>query len=111
MSILKIITYSTSTKKEPFTDWLDDLEIRTQAIILTRLSRITLGNFGDCKFLKNADGVWELRIDNGPGYRVYFGKVKSTVVVLLIGGEKKSQLRDIAKAKRYWLDYKESKDE
>ena len=111
MSILKIITYSTSTNKEPFAEWHDDLEIKTQAIILTRLSRITLGNFGDCKLLKNAGGVWELRIDNGPGYRVYFGKEQSTIVVLLIGGEKKSQLRDIAKAKRYWLDYKESQDE
>jgi putative addiction module killer protein len=70
-----------------------------------------LGNFGDCKLIKGGEGVSELRIDYGPGYRIYFGKDKATIVALLIGGNKGSQTRDIAKAKRYWLDYKESLDE
>jgi putative addiction module killer protein len=61
--------------------------------------------------MKGTDGVWELRIQHGPGYRIYFGKVGIKVVVLLIGGDKGSQERDIAKANRYWLDYKGSLDD
>ncbi len=68
-----------------------------------------MGNFGDAKRIKGGEGVLELRISYGPGYRIYFGKDGSTVVVLLIGGDKGSQNRDIAKAKRYWLDYKDLK--
>lgn len=68
-----------------------------------------MGNFGDAKIIQNAEGIWELRIDYGPGYRIYFGKDGKTVVILLIGGEKKSQNRDIRKAKQYWLEYKRLK--
>ena len=105
MSLLKTIIYKTSTGKEPFTDWLLDQEKTTRAIIFT------LSNFGDCKTLKQASSVWELRIDYGPGYRIYFGKEGQTMVVLLIGGNKGSQERDIVKAQRYWLDYKGNKDD
>lgn len=67
----KFVTYTTSTGKEPFTDWLNSLDTRERAIILTRLARVRLGNFGDCKSIKDGDGILELRIDFGPGYRVY----------------------------------------
>lgn len=107
MSLIKIVIYSTSTGKEPFSEWEDDLDAKTQAIVKNRLDRLKLGNFGDVKPIKGATGIWELRIDYGPGYRIYFGKKESTVVLLLIGGEKKSQDRDIAKAKKYWLEGKE----
>ena len=106
MSTIKIITYATSAKKEPFTDWLDDLDDKTRAIIVARLDRVSLGNVGDHTPITNE--ITELRIHYGPGYRVYFGRAKKTLVILLIGGDKRSQVRDIAKAKRYWLDYKES---
>lgn len=109
MSLLKTIIYKTSTEKEPFTQWLLDLDKTIGAIVLTRLKRISLRNFGDCKQLKHTSGVWELRIDYGAGYRVYFGKEGDTIVVLLVGGNKGSQERDIAKAQRYWLDYKGQK--
>ncbi len=108
MSLIKIITYKTSTGKEPFTLWALDLDKMTRATVTTRLKRISLGNFGDCKVLKNASGVSELRIDYGSGYRIYFGKEGNTIVVLLVGGDKGSQERDITKAQKYWLDYKES---
>ena len=68
-----------------------------------------MGNFGDAKQLKGKNGIWELRIDYGPGYRVYFGKKGTTIVIILAGGSKKSQDRDIAKADKYWLDYEGSK--
>ena len=106
MNLIKIIIYSTKVNKEPFSDWEDDLDTMTQAIIKSRLERVRLGNFGDAKILKGTGGIWELRIDYGSGYRIYFGKQGTTI---LVGGDKRSQNRDIAKAKRYWLDYKESK--
>ncbi len=108
MSLIKTIIYKTSTGKEPFTQWLLDLDETTRANIIARLKRINLGSFGDCKLLKKASGVWELRIDLGPGYRIYFGKQGNIMVVLLVGGDKGSQERDITKAQKYWLDYKGS---
>lgn len=111
MPIIKMITYTTSLNKEPFTDWLDDLDLKTQSVVHERLARVRLGNFGDCKPIKGGEGVSELRIQYGPGYRIYFGKDKATIVVLLVGGSKGSQTRDIAKAKRYWLEYRELLDE
>jgi putative addiction module killer protein len=108
MPIIEIITYTTSLKKEPFTDWLEDLDQKTQQIVHKRLARVRLGNFGDCKPIKGGNGVSELSIDYGPGYRIYFGRDGEAIVVLLMGGNKKSQDRDIDKAKRYWQDYKES---
>lgn len=108
MSLIKIILYKTSAGKEPYSDWEDSLDKTTIAIVKNRLDRVRLGIFGDAKLIKPAIGIWELRIDYGPGYRIYFGKKGSTIVMLLIGGEKKSQDRDIAKAKRFWLDCKET---
>lgn len=107
MGMIKVISYVTNTGKEPFTEWLDVLDIKARQTIVTRIARVRLGNFGDCKLLKGAKGLWELRIDYGPGYRVYFGKKGSSLVILLIGGSKGSQGRDIAKAKRYWDLYQE----
>jgi putative addiction module killer protein len=75
----------------------------TRAQILMRLDRLKLGNFGDCKTLQ--DGVCELRIHYGPGIRIYYGKIGSKVILLLCGGDKGSQDRDIAKAKDYFKEY------
>lgn len=106
MSLIKTIIYQTDTGKEPFTEWLLDLDKMTRSIILTRLKRLNIGNFGDCKPLKQTSGIWELRIDFGPGYRVYFGKEGSEIVLLLVGGDKKGQERDIKKAQEYWFIHK-----
>ncbi len=107
MSTVKIITYCIkATGKEPFLEWLEEQDLKTQSIVYTRLDRVALGNFGDCKRINNGDGIWELRIDYGSGYRIYFGKQGNSVVVLLIGGDKGSQSRDITKAKHYWATFK-----
>ena len=82
-----------------------------RAIIRTRLDRMSLGNFGDSKIIKGSGGIWELRIDVGPGYQIYFGKKGSTVIILLVGGDKGSQARDITKATSYWLECKELTNE
>lgn len=109
MKIVDIILYTTSTGKQPFVDWKKKLDTKTSAVVSARIARIRDGNFGDCKPIKGGDGVYEFRIDYGAGYRIYYAKSGTTIIVLLVGGDKGSQDRDIAKAKRYWLDFKEQK--
>lgn len=106
MDIVKIILYSADTGKEPFIEWYSRLDAATRPIISERLMCLRKGNFGVCKPIRGYVGIYELVINYGPGYRLYYGKQGNTVVVLLIGGEKKSQDRDIEKAYRYWTDYK-----
>jgi putative addiction module killer protein len=107
MKLIKIVIYSTKTGKEPYSDWEDELDKKTKAIVKNRLDRISLGNFGKIKAIKGSKDIWEIILDIGPGYRIYYGKKGTTIILLLVAGEKKSQERDIEKAKRYWLDGKE----
>jgi putative addiction module killer protein len=84
---------------EVFSTWLRKLrDLQTLARIQIRIRRLSLGNFGDVKPV--GEGVSELRIDYGPGYRVYFQRTGSLLVLLLIGGTKSTQQSDIAKAKK-----------
>jgi len=97
--------YQTSTGEQPFVEWLkglDDRQARTR--IEARLARVAVGNFGDVEPV--GEGVMELRIDWGPGYRVYFARVGQVIVLLLRGGDKRTQQRDINRAKEYFEDYK-----
>lgn len=104
MEELEIEVYETTTSKRPFEIWLAGIkEVHTKARILMRLDRLKLGNFGDCKTLQ--DGVCELRIHYGPGIRIYYGKIGKKIILLLCGGDKGSQNRDINKAKGYLHDY------
>ena len=107
MSFIKILIYCTKNGRAPFSKWKDSLDEKTRAIVRTRIDRVRLGNFGDSKRIKNGNGIWELRIAYGPGYRIYFGKRKSTIIVLLTGGDKGSQKQDIKKTKQYWLEAEE----
>ena len=106
---LIIREYITPRGKNPFRDWLKSLDLRVQARIQARVLRFEAGNLGDHKSI--GSGVWEARLDFGPGYRLYFGKDGSSMILLLIGGDKASQFRDIRTAQSYWADYrKETKD-
>ena len=101
----EIQRYVTPDGKIPFTEWLKSLrDIKTEAKIRGRLERIKLGNLGDCRSV--GESVFELRIDWGPGYRVYFGQIEQTIVLILCGGDKSTQDRDIRKAIEYWIDYR-----
>ena len=83
---------------------MDELkDLKGRIVIQRRIDRVANGNFGDHKFCQ--DGVWELRIDFGPGYRVYYARDEETVILLLSGGSKRTQSADINQAVRYWLTY------
>ena len=93
--------------RSPFRDWFDDLDSVARAKIAVRLARMEQGNLSNVKSV--GDGVLEYRIDFGPGYRVYFGRDGDTVALLLVGGSKKRQQRDIAAAKEFWRNWKAQK--
>jgi putative addiction module killer protein len=87
----------------PYRDWLSTLDIAVKARIQARVLRFESGNLGDHKSV--GEGVLEARLDFGPGYRVYFGLDGEDIVLLLIGGHKKSQRGDIRQAREYWKEY------
>ena len=98
--------YVSRAGKDVFDDWLTHLaDAHTQAKIAGRINRLAAGNFGDCKPLRQ--GVSELRIDWGPGYRVYYAMIGRECVLLLCGGDKRTQSSEIGRALQYLRDYKE----
>jgi putative addiction module killer protein len=101
----EIQRYVTQFGKVPFDDWFYGLRnAKAKTIINKRLDRVRTGNLGDYRSV--GEGVCELRIDYGSGYRVYFGQVGSTIVLLLCGGDKSTQEEDISIAIKYWTDYR-----
>jgi putative addiction module killer protein len=101
---MQIRHFVNASGKDVFQHWMDSLkDMRARVAILRRMDRLADGNLGDCKFCR--DGVWELKIDVGAGYRVYFGQANATLVLLLCGGDKRSQSQDIKRAVQYWQDW------
>jgi putative addiction module killer protein len=102
---LEVRHYVTADGVDLFGEWVERLADRqARARIQTRIARLVLGNFGDCRAL--GSGVSELRVHWGPGYRVYFARVGAVILLLLCGGDKTTQQRDIEHAKAYLQDYK-----
>ncbi len=98
--------YVTSDRQQPITEWIRKLrDVKARVAIDRRIVRLEQGNFGDHRFCR--DGVWEIRIYLGPGYRLYYALEESKVILLLCGGDKKSQAADIERACGYWRDWKE----
>lgn len=105
MTTIEVRRYQTAAGAVPLTKWLRGLrDGQARARILARLDRLQVGLFGDWKSVGGR--VCELRIDHGPGYRVYYGQDGATLVLLLCGGDKGSQAKDIEAAHGYWKDYK-----
>jgi putative addiction module killer protein len=105
----EIRNYQKADGKNPFAEWLDSLrDMRARVKIERRLQRVELGNLGDYRSV--GEGVFELRIDYGSGYRVYFGQIGTTIILLLCGGDKSTQEQDIVTAKKYWRDYERSEN-
>ena len=103
---MEFIRYITASGKDVFGQWLDSLnDPRAVAKIVVRIDRLAASNFGDCKPLR--DGVWELRVDWGPGYRVYYAITGNSRLLLLCGGDKRKQAADIKRAVNYWKVYQQ----
>jgi len=104
--VIEVRHYVSRAGKDVFDEWLTQLaDARAQAKIATRINRLAAGNFGDCKSLRK--GLYELRIDWGPGYRVYYAMIGREFVLLLCGGDKRKQAADIERALEHLKDYKE----
>jgi putative addiction module killer protein len=103
--MLEILRYVTESGRDVFGDWLDGLrDVRAAAKIIVRIDRLAAGNFGDHKSLP--EGISVLRVDWGPGYRVYYALIDRTTVLLLCGGDKRRQTADIRRAVEFWKDYR-----
>jgi putative addiction module killer protein len=103
---VEIRRYLTQTGRDVFGDWLVGLkDISARARIVARIDRLAIGSFGDCKAL--GGGLFELRIDWGPGYRVYYATVGKACVLLVGGGDKRKQASDIRRAREYFKNYRE----
>ena len=102
-TVFEVVRYAQPDGTEPLDRWLRELRNeKARKAIVRRLLRMEEGNFGDHKFER--DGVWELRIDLGPGYRVYYALSGQRIVLLLCGGDKSSQARDLEQACTYWRE-------
>ena len=102
--MIDVREYNDREGRSPFAAWFDNLNAPAAAKVTTTLTRLALGNFSNVKGV--GSGVFECRIEYGPGYRVYFGKDGERLVILLGGGTKKRQQHDIEKALANWQDYK-----
>ena len=101
-----LVHYQTLDGHYLFAEWIGSLQdIKAQARIAARLLRLENGNFGDCRPV--GGGVWELRIDWGPGYRVYYAIAEKRVILLCEGGDKRTQKADIVRAQGRWREWKE----
>jgi putative addiction module killer protein len=107
--VVEIREYVDRLGRNPFTRWFDKLNDEAQARIVVSLDRVERGNVSTVKAV--GEGVAELRMDFGPGYRAYFGKDGDRLIILLGGGTKKRQQADIAMAKALWREYKQRKRE
>jgi putative addiction module killer protein len=103
--VIEVRHYINPAGTDVFDEWLTDLaDLRAQARIATRISRLAAGNFGDCKSLGR--GLYEFRVDWGPGYRVYCARIGKQCVLLLCAGDKRKQASDIERAATYLADFR-----
>ena len=101
---MEIRHYLTASGRDLYKAWLDDLkDMRARVAIQRRVDRLAAGNYGDHEFCR--DGIWELRIDVGAGYRVYYARAGRTILLIVCGGDKRTQAADIKRAVKFWDDY------
>ena len=105
----EIQRYVTPDGRNPFDEWFYKLrDTKAKTIINKRLNRVNFGSLGNYRSV--GEGVCELKIDYGSGYRIYFGQIGTTLILLLCAGDKNTQDQDIRKAIEYWTDYRSSND-
>jgi putative addiction module killer protein len=106
--MIELRRYQREDGSVPVSDWLQGMrDTRARAQIEIRLRRLSIGNFGDCKPV--GEGILELRVDAGAGYRLYCARHGQALMILLCGGDKRTQHADIQQAKTYWADWKRRK--
>ena len=105
--MIEVLHYVTESGRDLFDEWLSKQNVNVIVRAQQRIDRVRRGNFGDHRRLEG--GIAELRIDYGPGYRLYYGRDGRDLVVLLVGGTKKRQSRDIDRARSLWRAYKAEK--
>lgn len=105
--MIDVREYLDAKSRSPFASWFDNLNAEAAAKVTAAVTRISLGNFSNVEGV--GSGVFEYKLDFGPGYRIYFGKDGETLVILLGGGTKRRQQRDINAALANWQDYKRRK--
>jgi putative addiction module killer protein len=106
---VKVSEYRLPNGRSPFRDWFDRLETADKIRVDARIGRFREGNLGDHRSV--AKGVYEARLHFGPGYRIYFGREGSALILLLAGGDKSSQKRDILRARWLWIGYRKEKED
>ena len=104
---MQVVEYLTASGGSPFGIWFGQLDTRAAAKVTVALARMEQGNLSDAKSV--GAGVWERRIDFGPGYRLYFGRDGQRLVIVLAGGTKRRQQNDIEDAKARWKDHRARK--
>lgn len=103
MKFFTIREYLTSSGANPFRNWISTLDLKTRARVQARIFKVECGYLGSYRSV--GDGIFELKLDFGPGYRIYFSLAEKETLLLLVGGDKSSQIRDIHKAKMYLDNY------
>lgn len=105
--VMELLYFVTEEGQQPFEDWFIDLDATASARVTVALQRLRQGNFSSLKTV--GEGVLECRVDFGPGYRIYLGRDGDALIILLTGGTRKRQQRDIDAAKTLWASYKRRK--
>src|SRR5712692_3836352 len=105
--LVEILEYLDWNDRSPYAEWFEDLSAPAAAKVAVAITRMAMGNFSNVKGV--GGGVYECRVNFGPGFRIYLGKDGERLVILLAGGTKKRQQKDIEDAKARWQDYKKRK--
>lgn len=105
---MKVVEYLDRSGSSPFGRWFVEIDARAASKVTIAVTRVGQGNLSNVKSV--GSGILEYRIDYGPGYRLYFGRDGDELIILLIGGTKTRQQKDIEAAKAFWLDYKSRKN-
>ena len=107
LHLVEVLEYLDWNGRSPYAEWFEDLSAPAAAKVAVAITRLAQGNFSNVKGV--GGGIYECRVSFGPGFRIYFGKDGDRVVILLAGGTKKRQQKDIEEAKARWQDYKTRK--
>lgn len=105
--LMEVIFYQKQNGREPFTDWINTLDKPLKVKVQIKIAKLERGNYSDCSILKGTDGIKEARIRTASGLRVYYVEEDQQIIILLVGGDKDTQKKDIQLAKEYWQDYKQ----